>query len=244
MVKMIHQQKDTIAELKVSMLRLQGVTTASNPLINSKLGIISEAFPNSTFPLGVMHEFLVENKENTSATVGFITGLLSYLSNGGATMWISTTRRIFPPGLKSFGVDPDRFIFLDLKNEKDVLWAMDEALKCGALSTVIGETDEISFTASRRLQLAVENSKITGFILRKNLKKLTTTSCVSRWKITSLPSDSIEDLPGIGFPKWRVELLRVRNGRPGVWDVQWRNGSFVHTHLKTEHESKYRKQAG
>lgn len=244
MVTMILQNKDVVAELRASMLSLQGFTAIANPLVNSKLGTIREAFPNSTFPFGVMHEFLIENKENATATAGFITGLLSCMNNGGITMWISTARRIFPPGLKSFGVDPDRFIFLDLKNERDVLWAMDEALKCGALSAVVGETDEISFTTSRRLQLSVENSDVTGFILRKNSKKLTTTACVSRWKITSLPSDSIEDLPGIGFPKWRAELLRVRNGRPGVWDVQWMNGTFVPAHHYTESTIKHQKQAG
>jgi protein ImuA len=56
---------------------------------------------------------------------------------------------------------------------------------------------------------------------------LNTTSCVSRWKITSLASERVDDLPGIGFPKWRVELLRIRNGKPGSWDVQWMNGKFV-----------------
>jgi protein ImuA len=87
---------------------------------------------------------------------------------------------------------------------------------------------EISFTASRRLQLAVEQSKVTGFILRNNAARLGTTACVSRWKVSSLPSKAIDGLPGIGFPQWRVELLRVRNGQPGVWHLQWRKKCFVH----------------
>jgi hypothetical protein len=36
----------------------------------------------------------------------------------------------------------------------------------------------------------------------------------------------IDGLPGIGFPQWRVELLRIRNGRSGVWDLKWRDGRF------------------
>jgi protein ImuA len=86
--------------------------------------------------------------------------------------------------------------------------------------------NEISFTSSRRLQLAVEQSRVTGFILRHASRNLNTTACVSRWKITPLPSEPVEDLPGIGFPFWRVELLRIRNGKPGAWDVKWMHGRF------------------
>jgi protein ImuA len=128
--------------------------------------------------------------------------------------------------LKSFGIDPDRIIFVDLPREKEVISAMDEALRCAALTAVIGEMKEISFTYSRRLQLAVENSQVTGFLLRNDSPRLNATACVSRWRIQPLPSESIDDLPGIGYPAWRVELLRIRNGRPGTWNIQWKNGSF------------------
>ena len=33
-------------------------------------------------------------------------------------------------------------------------------------------------------------------------------------------------MPGIGYPKWEVTLLKVRNGKPGNWKIQWRNKKF------------------
>jgi protein ImuA len=219
---------DIIGELQKDILRLQGFTSKSNAALNIELEPLKDAFPNGTFPLGAIHEFLSSRVEDSAATSGFISGLLaSLMRNSGTAIWISSSRTLFPPALKSMGLEPDRFIFLDLQKEKDILWAMDEALKCGALAAVVGEVREIDFTMSRRLQLAVEQSKVTGFILRNNFRKLNTTACVSRWKITPLPSESINALPGIGFPKWRVELLRMRNGKSGVWDIQFINGKFV-----------------
>ena len=103
---------------------------------------------------------------------------------------------------------------------------MEEALKCDGLSAVIGEMQELSFTASRRLQLAVEQSRVTGFILRHNPRNLNTTACVTRWKITSLPSELADDMPGVGFPRWNVELLKIRNGKPGAWQIEWTAGPF------------------
>ena len=46
-------------------------------------------------------------------------------------------------------------------------------------------------------------------------------ACVSRWKINSVESELIGKMPGVGFPRWEVELLKVRNGQTGKWLVQW-----------------------
>jgi len=225
---MIPQKRaDIVAELQSDILRIQGFKPASFKQLCAGLGPIKSAFPNDIFPLGAVHEFLAEHSEDSAATSGFIAGLLAPLmSHRGCALWISSSPKIFPPALKSFGLEPDRIIFIHLRKEQDVLWAMDEALKCGALTAVVAEMEELSFTNSRRLQLAVEHSQVTGFVIRKP-RKLNTTACVSRWKITSLPSHALEGLPGIGFPQWKVELLRVRNGTIGVWDVRWMDGKFI-----------------
>jgi len=94
------------------------------------------------------------------------------------------------------------------------------------LEEVIGEIKDVDFTASRRLQLAVEQSRVTGFIIRQQPRIATINSCVSRWKITSLPAETEEDLPGIVHPRWNVELLKIRNGKPGAWQVTWAAGHF------------------
>jgi protein ImuA len=216
-----------IAELQTDIIRLEGFKSMNNTAVDLGLGPIKEAFPNASFPLGAVHEFLSDRIEDSAATGGFIAGILaSLMANHGTALWISSSRTLFPPALKNFGIPPDRFIFIDLQKEKDVIWALDEALKCGALAAVVGELHDLSFTSSRRLQLAVEQSRVTGFIFRKNIRKPGTTACVSRWKITSMSSESVGGLPGIGFPQWKAELLRIRNGRPGVWNIKWIDGRF------------------
>jgi len=117
-------------------------------------------------------------------------------------------------------------VFVDVPLMKDVLWVAEEALKCEGVAAVICETSQMSFMESRRLQLAVETSHVTGFILRKEVKKLNTTACVSRFKITHAPSELRNGMPGVGYPRWRVELLKVRNGNPGSWTIEWSRGGF------------------
>ena len=235
---------DIIARLQKEILPLQGFkTTLKNTANDVGLGVIKDAFPNAVFPLGAMHEFLSSSAEDAAATNGFVAGIVSSLmKKNSAAIWISASRSIFPPALQSFAIAPDKIIFIELKKENQMLWAMEEALKCDGLAAVIGEIKELNFTASRRLQLAVEQSQVTGFILHNNFRNPNATACVSRWKITSLPGERMGDLPGICFPKWRVELLRIRNGRPGAWDIQWVNGKFTPVHnnypLSTEGQKK------
>jgi protein ImuA len=236
---------DIISVLQQDILLLQGFKPSGNNAVDAGLGPIRHAFPNASFPLGCVHEFLSDRLEEVAATGGFVAGVLaSLMGTKGTSLWISASRTIFPPALKSFGIEPDRFIFVDVKKEKDVAWAMDEALKCGALAAVVGEVNEMSFTTSRRLQLAVEQSQVTGFILRRNTRNLSTTACVSRWKITTLPSEPIDELPGIGLPQWRVELLRIRNGRPGAWNMKWEDGRFKLAGKPSLIEQAQQKKAG
>jgi protein ImuA len=237
---------DIIARLQKEILPLQGLRPAlSNTALNAALGPVKFAFPGASFPLGAIHEFISYCMEDAAATGGFVGGLLSsIIKNDGVIIWISAARNIFPPAMKPFGIPPDRIIFIDLKKDPEILWTMEEALTCNGLSAVVGEVQELSFTASRRLQLAVEKSGITGFILRSNPRKIENNACVSRWKITSLPSEPVDDMPGIGFPRWRVELSKTRNGTPGTWEIEWTAGHFKHILKRTEIVWEQQKKAG
>jgi protein ImuA len=218
-----------IRKLQKDILHWQGFkapTLDINRAVN--LGVIESAFPNAVFPTGAIHEFINAEPEHAAATEGFISGLLGGLmQKGNACVWVSKSRMLFPPALKVFGVIPEQVIFIDVQRDKDVLWVTEEALKCEGLAAVVTELPEISFTQTRRLQLAVEASKVTGFILRSDPRKLTATACVARWRITPLPSEVEDGLPGVGFPRWQVELLKVRNGNPGIFQVEWSSGKFV-----------------
>jgi protein ImuA len=227
---MFASKADIIAKLQRDILPLQGFKPVKDIAGDAGLGIIRYAFPNNSFPAGAIHEFINTKKTDLSASAGFIAGIVSsMIRNDGVGIWISAARTIFPPALLQYGIAPDKIIFIDLKTEKQVAWVMEEALKCEGLAAVIGEIKEIDFTTSRRLQLAVEQSRVTGFILRNNPRLLNITASIARWRITSLPSELTDDMPGVGHPRWNIELLKIRNGKPGNWQVEWNAGKFRHT---------------
>jgi len=226
---MLGDKKHIISKLQKDILQWQGFKPGqATDAQRFGLGALEAAFPNGVFPTGAIHEFLTPTNETAAASGGFMSGLLGLLMHHeGICVWIGISRRVFPPALKAFGVEPDRVIFIDVKNEQEALWVTEEALKCEGLSAVVAELRELSFAQSRRLQLAVEKSRVTGFILRTDLQKLCTTTCVARWQIEPIPSYAETGMPGVGFPHWQVELLKVRNGNPGVFQFGWSPDGFV-----------------
>jgi protein ImuA len=217
-----------LRQLQKEILPLQGFKPpTAGRAVDFDLGPLERAFPNGRFPTGAMHELISRSPEQAAATSGFLAALLGpLLKRGGVCLWIGTRLPIFPPGLALFGIEPDRLLFVRPAKDKDLLWTIEEALKCEALAAVVGEIREISFTDSRRLQLAVEHSRVTGFLLRHAPAALATVAAVARWEILPLPSVVEEGLPGVGFPRWQVSLPKVRNGTPGVWQLEWSAGRF------------------
>jgi protein ImuA len=224
-----------IDELQKKISHLQGNQQRySEPIFPIGLGEMESAFPEKAFPKGVIHEMISTSSEGATCTSGFISVVLGkIMQQSGYCLWISTIprRSIYPPALKAFGIDPEKILFVDTPKTKDTLWAIEEALKCDSLVAVVGELTELNFNDSRRLQLAVEQSHVTGFIHRFQPKIQNAVACATRWKINSMASTE-SDLPGLGFSRWDVQLLKVRNGQPGNWQVQWSPDGLEYIHTE------------
>jgi protein ImuA len=230
---------DIIRQLRQEILLREGLRPPAAAAVDMGLGPVAAAFPQGIFPMGAMHELLSDGPEGAAASAAFTAALIGRLMAGeGLCIWIGPRRTVFPPALKAFGVEPDRIVFVDVRKEKEGWWALEEALKCEGLAAVVGEIREVSFLVSRRFQLAVEQSRVTGFLLRDRPKNRQAIATVARWQITPLPGGKVVPgtgglmagrevaMPGVGFPRWSVELLRMRSGRPGRWELEWREGKF------------------
>ncbi len=62
----------------------------------------------------------------------------------------------YPPALEHLGLPLERVIGLRPSNYADLLWSLDQALRCPAVGCVIAHIDRLDDRAARRLQLATE----------------------------------------------------------------------------------------
>ena len=210
------------------------------------LAEIDQTLPAGGLACGEVHEV------SGSAVGGFAAWLAGRLVRhaGGAVLWCvkpGSTSQLYGPGLAAFGLDVGRLVIVHSRRRADMLWAMEESLRCSSFAAVIGECDDaINLTASRRLQLAAEAGGTTGFILRRggiqrdglrrssitaggDNPKITPSACSSRWEIDACSGASGAGISGTGISlgtssmgtRWQVNLKRCRGGfGTGTWLVE------------------------
>ena len=148
-------------------------------------------------------------------------------AGSGPVLWCLKRPDLYGPGLAGHGLDPARLVIVAAPRDDEILWAIEEGLRMPGLAAVIGEIGRLPMVAGRRLQLAAERSGVTALLLRRwrngdqaMAERERPSAAVTRWRVMALPARDIEGMPGIGTPRWRVELLRCRGGVPALWDVE------------------------
>ena len=202
------------------------------------LPALDAALPAGGLPLAALHEIAPGRLDwDDGPATGFCLALLIRLlarrpggSPGnflGPVLWLGGSGDLYAPGLAAFGFDPACLIEGRTQGDGEVLWAMEEGLRSGALAAVVGEVAELDTTAARRLQLAAESGGVTAFLLRRWCRAgggAAPLTAASRWRVSAAPAESFA-LPASGIaearPRWRVELLRCRGGRPGNFLMEW-----------------------
>lgn len=196
---------------------------------------IDRALPWGGLPLACLHQVMGGGEDDGAATA-FCAMVLGRLARRrrGTVLWCARAGApadtLHGPGLAGFGLEPERLILARGRDETEVLWAMEEGLRCPALCAVAGETRRLDPTAGRRLKLAAETGGVTGLLLHPALPAATQAHprrgtvppgvATTRWRVRAMPSPPAA-WDGLGPPRWRVELERCRGGTPRTWSVEW-----------------------
>ena len=146
----------------------------------------------------------------------------------GKILWVSGRRDLFAPGLAQAGLTADQLLHAECRREEDLLPVVEEGLRHGGLAAVVGEVGRATLTATRRLQLAAEESGTAALLLRHWRKREedplgVPSAAMTRWRIGCAPS---QDLPveGIARPCWQIDLVRQRGGAPFSWTMEGWDG--------------------
>ncbi len=144
--------------------------------------------------------------------------------------------QLFALGLSAIGIDPAKIIQLEVRRTIDVLWAMEEAARSGALKAVVGIIDNLTFTQSRRLSLAAARGQTPVFMLRPYNNDGASTA-FSRWRLSSRPGQvniynprTPSGIQGPGRAAFEVELYQCRDGRRGKWVCHYENQKHQTAH--------------
>ena len=170
---------------------------------------------------GALHEIAAPSEAHLAAATGFALGLISscrllWIAEG---MALSESGAPYGPGLDAFKLVPERLLTVNVAHRRDLLWAMEEALRCRAIGAVIGEWrhGEIDMVAMRRLSLAAAESGALALLLR-GAPSIEASTAATRWIVGAAPSAAAH---GPGLPRFAAHLVRNRRGPIESWILEW-----------------------
>jgi protein ImuA len=179
---------------------------------------------------GALHELAPAAPIHLAATSGFAAALAA-LAGGdrGQVLWVATDFAVgegggpYGPGLDLFGMAAARLLVLRVPRAVDVLWAMEEALRCRALVCVVaefaGDGAEADLTATRRLVLAAREGSSVGLLIRHRAT-LAPSASATRWEIASSRSRP-DAFGGLSRASFDLTLRKNRRGPSGRWLITW-----------------------
>jgi protein ImuA len=160
-------------------------------------------------PCAALHEVSAQ-AVHLGAAAGFALILAALAREPGKeTLWVTTdfgsleTGALYGPGLDQLGLDTARLLIVRVKRPVDALFAMEEALKCRALATVLAARDggALGLLVCHRLSDAPSAAR-------------------TRWRIAPAPSQP-DEFGGLGPTAFSLSLTRNRRGTCGTWTLAW-----------------------
>ncbi|PLU75775.1 hypothetical protein BMJ19_32795 [Sinorhizobium medicae] len=128
---------------------------------------------NGGLPFGGMMEIRNAETRDAGAAVGFVAALAALYQRQkkesgclAPVLWISQTLAAreagqpYAPGLKAYGLDVQRFLFVSARTVKDALWIAETALSVPVFAAVVleirGNPASLALSESRRLHVRLE----------------------------------------------------------------------------------------
>lgn len=184
---------------------LRGTLSALDPATNGppSLNIEEESCQaaNDRFPAGWLHELWVPSAKHHAVAMAWA---LAVCAPQDKPLLLVTSQALlreqglpYGPGLLANGLAPEQLILARTKTHEDALWAIEEAVKSGAFSTVIAELSDMDLTSSRRLSLAVQHHEARCLLLMRS-ETAPQTVAYSRWRVEA--AKSVPDAPDTAWP--------------------------------------------
>lgn len=223
-----------IEQLRQRLLALQrapGIEDTPKPL---SMGIPAiDTVLGGGLMCGALHEIAATSESHFTAATGFALGLTVLSAPSPRLFWIAEDMALAESGvphgagLDAFGLAPERLVTTSVAHRRDLLWAMEEALRCRTVNTVIGEmrAGGLDGVAVRRLSLAAAESDTLALLLRA-VPPTDASTAATRWIVGAAPS-TIMYRPGM--PRVAAQLVRNRRGQVGSWILEWSDsdGRFI-----------------
>lgn len=210
------------AEIEALRAEIAGVRAARGPALPFGLQEIDDRLADHGLDGAALHEIAgaTASLNDDAAATLFLAGIAARFASrpGFTVLWALTKFDLYAPGLEQVGLGPNRIFYAQGRKDDEVLALAEDGLRDGSLACVIAEVKAADQTATRRLQLAASDGRTPMLLYRRHRIKdrcplLQPSAAMTRWRIGCASSARLAHA-GVGRGRWKVDLVRQRNGNP------------------------------
>jgi hypothetical protein len=204
-------QDEIFISLRRAIARMRDERPGSDSLVSSGCSELDQILPTGGFGRGTLVEWLAAGPGSAASILSLLVARQAGLQ-GGAFVVMDRAGQFYPPAAAAWGIDLERLILIRAAHPKDELWALDQALRCSAVSAVWATLDQLDARSFRRMQLAAEAGGCLGLLVRPARVRGQPSWSDMQLLVTSLPSHSPSDQ---NARRTRIQVVRCRGHHSG-----------------------------
>ncbi len=223
----------TVDQLRRQLMKSQ-LLPVDRSVVSSGFPSLDALLPENGLPAGSVIEW-VSDEAGLRATSIALKCAARFLNKPGVLAVVDPVNDFHPGSVEHLGVPLSRLLIvrpnptivgrsldtalLSQNDRANALWALEQLTRCAGVKVVLTWIDRLSSTAQRRLQLAVENSGVTVFLIRPSsalqqtswadLRFLVRSSSVQ--SATCNSATSMAERNALSPAQFSVELVRSKN---------------------------------
>lgn len=211
-------QLQNLQTLRAQVSAIENQRTVGNGgMVSGGAAVIDRVLPAGGYRKGVLVDWIAP----TGCAADFLSLLVAKeaASSGGAIVIIDPNRQFFPVAAATMGLPMEQLIVLQSSSppdagsiDQDLLWAIDQSLRCPAVAAVWGPLPKIDERWSRRFQLSAESSGCLGLFVRPLSVARQPSWAEVQWMVSPATKVAAAD-PNLFFA--RLQMVRCRGSHTG-----------------------------
>lgn len=162
---------DRVNALRQQLAGLTTLPTEEERVVSTGCSELDQLLPGGSLRPGMLIEWLVQERGSGAATLAMHVAKQAMREHAGHLVVTDRWRRFYPPGATARQIEANDLIVVRSNDTKimsaqEELWAIDQALRCPAVSVVLTWVDKIDPRAFRRMQLAAEAGQTLLLLIR------------------------------------------------------------------------------
>jgi protein ImuA len=201
-------RRQIVAQLRSELRHWESVRGSErSPVLSTGWAELDKLLPENGLRRGCLVEWLAAAPGSGAGTLALAAAREAARDGGPVVVVESSRGEFYPPAAALAGIELSQLIVVRVRSAQDEIWAVDQALRCSAVGSVVCWTERFDQRGRRRWQLSAEAGAGLGLLVCP--ERVRHEACWAEVRLL------VEPLLSERGRRLRVEVLRCRGAAAG-----------------------------